>query len=329
MGLNKRLIDQAGTAGGAGAGNTADLAIVPYTGTGAAHTVTTDLEFSPDLIWVKNLDQAEGGMFNPKTRSFYGLETAGTSSEFAFSYFTANSDGFDVNASGGRHNSAGIDFVAYCFNAGGSPVTNTDGTVNTSVSANTNLGFSIVTCASSNTGNRLGHGLGATPQIVIARNYSSGGNWSVNSNVFGSYGSHKLLFNSDLDRRNDSNEITAATSTTFTVGGSGATTGTGIIYFCFTEVSGASKFGTFTGNGTNLSVSGFGFQPRLLIIKRYDSTGNWVIVDSARSGYEHYMNLNQAQSLESNIPTLDSDGFTVNNGRYNNSGGDFFYMAFA
>jgi len=326
MASNKRLIAAGPIASG---GNTADLAIVPYTGTGSTFTVTTDLEFSPDLIWVKNLGQAEGGMFDPKTLSFYGLETHGTSGQFAFSYFTANSNGFDVNSSGGRHNASGIDFIAYCFNAGGSPVTNTDGSVNTQVAANTNLGFSIVTCASSNTGNTLGHGLGTAPQIVIARNYGTGGNWSVNSNVFGSYGSHKLMFNNDLDRRNDSNEITAVSSTTFTVGGSGATTGANIIYFCFTEISGISKFGTFTGNGTNLSVTGFGFMPRLLIIKRYDSTGNWVVVDSERSNYEHYINLTQAQSLETNIPTLDSDGFTVNNGRYNNNGASFFYMAFA
>ena len=56
MGLNKRLIYQAG--GAAGVTNTDNFAPVLYTGNGGTQSITS-LDFQPDLVWIKNRDTTE------------------------------------------------------------------------------------------------------------------------------------------------------------------------------------------------------------------------------------------------------------------------------
>jgi hypothetical protein len=134
---------------------------------------------------------------------------------------------------------------------------------------------------------------------------------------------------------------TSPTSTVFTVGTSAATnSGSGTyVAYCFSEVAGYSKFGSYTGNGSNDGVFVYcGFLPRWIMIKRTDTTGmNWGIWDTAQNTYNVellslYANSSSAQINASDL-SLDgvSNGFKIrgNSLGINASGGTYIFMAVA
>ena len=282
MGLNKRLIS---TAAAGGADGTDNFDIVTYTGTGSSHTVTSSMLFQPDLIFVKNRDQSEGGMFNDSLRSFYGLGPDGSLSEFQFSYFTANSNGFDVNASGGRHNQSGIKFVAWCWKGGGAAVTNTNGTINSQVRANTDAGFSIVSYTGNQAVSTIGHGLSSAPEMIIAKSRSVAQNWAVYHKDAGNQ--YWMQLNGTTAKLDEAiwNDTTP-TNSVFSINGNGVINASGStnIAYCFHSVDGYQKIGSYAGNGTNQTIN-VGFTPRFVMIKAYTNSSaytSWAIFDSER-----------------------------------------------
>jgi len=129
---------------------------------------------------------------------------------------------------------------------------------------------------------------------------------------------------------------TAPTSTVFTLGdntqAADANDPDDHIAYCFHSVDDYQKVGSYEGDNDsgNQSITGLGFQPKFLLLKNADDTGNWVIIDSTRGNDEElYPNLSNAEANEPNRTTLDSDGFTVRNGRNNNNGDTFIYLAIA
>jgi hypothetical protein len=68
-----------------------------------------------------------------------------------------------------------MDIVAWNWLANGAGSSNTDGSITSTVSANTTSGFSIVSYTGTGTGNStVGHGLGATPKFIIVKTRSAG-----------------------------------------------------------------------------------------------------------------------------------------------------------
>jgi hypothetical protein len=134
---------------------------------------------------------------------------------------------------------------------------------------------------------------------------------------------------------------TTPTSSVFSVGTSGSVneSGKNQLAYCFAEIEGYSKFGSYTGNGSTDGPFVYtGFKPAFVIIKRTDTTNNWLMYDNKRDpdnlvGGILFPNLSDAESIETtnNILDFTSNGFKLRSSSVatNASGGTYIYMAFA
>lgn len=317
-----------------------------YTGNGATQSISNavnGVSFQPDLVWVKSRSNAYHGALVDNVRGvdkylYSSLTIAEETQTTALSSF--NSNGFSLAGSFGNVNANGTTYVGWQWKAGGTAVSNTAGTITSSVSANPTAGFSVVTYTGTGANATVGHGLGVAPKMMIVKQRSASGNYFVvwMSGVTSTTQSLWLgATNAILSTPNYWNS-TAPTSSVFSVGNDSATNGSGSTYvaYLFAEVAGYSKFGKYTGNGSADGPFVYcGFRPRFVMMKRTDSTGNWFIDDSSRSGYNVITSdlLAEATNVEASynggIDFL-SNGFkqkATANG--NASGGTYIFMAFA
>ena len=132
----------------------------------------------------------------------------------------------------------------------------------------------------------------------------------------------------------------APTSTSFSVGTYSNINGSGaqMVAYCFSEVSGFSKFGTYTGNGSADGTFVYcGFRHRWVLLKKASASGdNWTLLDTARSEF----NVSKARLLPSgsgaedstySIMDILSNGFKIRDTdtSWNGSGATFIFAAFA
>ena len=321
-----------------------------YTGTGSSNSVT-GLEFSPDLIWAKRrdtgghhhlwVDTIRGG-----TKSLMSNNTDAENSN-ANRDMTFLANGIRWNSDTGNANASGGTYVAWCWKAGGTAVSNSDGTITSSVSANTEAGFSIVSFTGNATsGATVGHGLNKKPKWIIVKERGNTNDWTVYHESLGYTGGGDtyVLF---LNLENDYGggfaggfNNTAPTSSVFSLGNSNETNKSGgsFIAYCWSEIPGYSKFGSYTGNGSSDGVVvELGFRPAWVMVKRVNQAAAWNIMDNKRAGYnsdnDYLQPDNDLAESDGSPGTVDllSNGFkcTTTSGTHNNSGGTFVYMAFA
>ena len=313
---------------------------VLYTGNGVGGTNITGVGFQPDLVWIKRRSDTEFHVWNDAVRGVpKNIYSNSTNAEDSGSLMSAIiSDGFTVQTDASV-NSSGSTYVAWNWLANGAGVSNTAGSITSTVSANTTSGFSIVSYTGTGSNATVGHGLGVAPKMVIVKGRSYIGDWKVyNSNVGATFqgflngteafqGSSPTIWNS-----------TAPTSTVFSIGtNSGVNTSGGtIIAYCFAEVKGFSKFGSYTGNGSADGTFVYtGFKPAFVMLKRTNDTAHWQMQDSKRIGFnpenERLYASDSAAEQTINFIDLLSNGFkciTTDAGA-NGSGDNFIYMAFA
>ena len=317
---------------------------VLYTGDGNASRSVSGIGFAPDWVWVKGRSTAYyHGLWDIVRTNKSALYSNATDAEDTTTGGTLtsfDSDGFTLpNVSGGFVNNSGTTYVAWNWLANGAGVSNTAGSITSTVSANTTSGFSIVSYTGTGSNATVGHGLGVAPKMVIVKGRSYIGDWKVyNSNVGATFqgflngteafqGSSPTIWNS-----------TAPTSTVFSIGtNSGVNTSGGtIIAYCFAEVKGFSKFGSYTGNGSADGTFVYtGFKPAFVMLKRTNDTAHWQMQDSKRIGFnpenERLYASDSAAEQTINFIDLLSNGFkciTTDAGA-NGSGDNFIYMAFA
>ncbi len=193
----------------------------------------------------------------------------------------------------------------------------------------------------------ISHSMNAVPEMYWVKNRgTTSTDWAVyHKGLNGGTNPHNyyLKLNSDGGEGSDSSYFGAApTKTAFAVNRSNTLTGHHdhkFVAYLFSSVAGISKVGSYTGNG---STSGptitTGFQPRFLILKRRQPTGQWAVFDTVRgltsSGsngdYLIYLNQNQAQS-EGTYIDLSSTGFTIKStwAGINSTSNDYIYYAHA
>ena len=321
---------------------------VLYRGTQSKQSIT-GYGFSPDLVWIKNrssavnhylLDQVRGA-----TKALFSNSTAAEDTD-PQSLQSFDSDGFTLGNSYG-FNASGDSYVAWGWKAGDSNVSNTDGSVTSTVRANQTYGFSIVSYTANNTNNAtVGHGLGAVPDFVLvtARNFPTATNWAVWHSSLGSIEYYLRLNTTDAVVTTDNTNFGTVdpTSTVMNLGYAGSTNSStyNYIMYCWTEKAGYSKFSSYEGTGNpNLSVTGLGFAPAWIMIKNIDDTGGaqWMIYDNTRdttnpiSAYLQAESTNTESAIGTNEISFDSDGFTVNSttDRLNRNGDTMIYAAFA
>jgi hypothetical protein len=312
---------------------------VLYTGNGSTQSVT-GVGFQPDFTWVKKRSGAERHvLFDAVRGAGYQLSSDLAVAEVYLNYTLTSfdSDGFS-NGNNGYTNESGHTYVAWNWKANGSGVTNTDGSITSTVSANTDAGISIVTGDFSASGtDTVGHGLGVAPDMIILKNRSLDYNWLIWHNSFtvseylaftaGSKGTYSNLWGSSLP-----------SSTVFGFSG-GVYNGDTFVAYCFAEKEGFSKIGSYTGNGsTDGPYIYCGFRPAFIMTKRTDTSGYWwEIVDTAREPYNPsdqtlYANVSDSEYTSSVYDKdLLSNGFKIRgtNGGHNASGGSYIFMAFA
>jgi hypothetical protein len=331
---------------------------VLYTGNSSNPRGITGVGFQPDFLWIKGRNANRNHMLVDAVRGYgtSAMNTLGTENPNAEqsdasnagqnvhygNIQSLNSDGFTVSqGTGGNANNTNANtntYVAWNWKANGAGVSNTDGAIASTVSVSTDSGFSIVTWNSGSAGNiTVGHGLGVAPSMVIMKVRSATGGWYVWFTGFS--GSQFLGLNTTdavgTDARLWANAV--PTSTVFSLeSGYYPAASQDMVAYCFAEVEGFSKFGSYTGNGsaTGPSVT-TGFRPSWLMIKRTDSTGDWIILDSARDATNPRDTFLEPNTSDGDATGNDVDfnatGFQLKStsASINASGGTYIYACFA
>jgi hypothetical protein len=201
------------------------------------------------------------------------------------------SNSYTLGTHGGT-NANGETRVSWNWSAGGgSGSSNTDGTIASTVSANTTAGFSIVKYTGNGSANQtVGHGLGTTPKFKIIKSLGAAAEgWVVTGLWLGSTVGNRIFLNTTAALGNPSGYYALDTSTTIGISASNNPTsqnasGQDYIAYCFAEKTGYSKFGTYEGNGNASGTFVYtGFKPAWLMVKRYSGgTNDWLILDNKR-----------------------------------------------
>ena len=320
------------------------MADTTYTGTGVTQNVlnsannTIGTTFQPDLVWYKNRSYSSGAshrLFDVSrgTNALYSNLTNAEANESAY-YSGTISNGFTVTGNDQSSNFSGSTFVGWQWKAGGSTVSNTNGSITSTVSANTTAGFSVVTYTAPSSGSAtVGHGLGVAPSLVIMKTRAYVLDWYVYHQSLG--GTQYLILDGTAAAATSSVvwNNTNPTSTVFSLGAGLATTGNMVAY-CWAAVAGYSAFGSYTGNGsTDGTFVYLGFRPRFIMFKRTDATSNWLIIDSSRGPYNPdqnrlFPNLSAAEDTSENYDLL-SNGFKLRDASGLANNGTIIYAAFA
>ena len=317
-----------------------------WTGNGADGRALTGVGFQPDWVWIKDRIDTESHCLTDAVRgATKSLRSNGTNAEAtdtdALQSF--NSDGFTVGNQGQVNKSNGDTFVGWSWKAGNSSgSSNSDGATASTVSANTTAGFSIVGWTGTGSATTVGHGLGATPQVVLLKNRSEVYGWQMYHESLGN-GKYVSLNSTDAEATSSQSwNDTSPTSSVFSVGASDSNnkSGNNIIAYCFVEKKGYSKFGSYTGNGNADGTFVYtGFKPAFVLMKKTSGgqARNWCILDNKREGFnpendQLHSNTTGAESMGSGT-TLDllSNGFKlrVTDDDKNGSGDPYIFMAFA
>ena len=314
-----------------------------WTGDGTNGRNITGYGFSPEFLWIKKRSGAEDHKLNDIVR---GVDKQLMSNRTEPEYTNTDqvraflSNGFTTDSSGST-NGNGATYVGWAWNAGGSTVTNTAGSISAQVRSNPTAGFSVVTYSGNGTsGATVGHGLGVKPAMVIikGRNASTGASEWVTQ--------HQSL-SGGVSASSSTFTLSSYTSVvylsgTYAAGAYGfdaqinGASGTYVAY-CFAQVAGYSAFGSYTGNGSSDGTFVFtGFRPRYVMLKRTNTTGDWIVYDAARSTYngitsEIYPNLSNAEDNSNVDLDFVSNGIKFRNSGFgvNGSGDTYIYAAFA
>jgi len=312
---------------------------VLYTGNGSTQSVT-GVGFQPDFIWLKSRSQAyDHGLVDAVRGVTKFLESNTTDAEATAANYTTSfdSDGFSLGVNN-RFNQSSATNVAWNWladNTSGS--TNTDGTITSTVSANQKAGFSIQTWTGDASGNAtVGHGLSQAPEFIIIKPRTEARHWLIWHKDFNDY-DKAMLFDTGTPADNRFGP-SAPTSLVYGLySGQGNRDGTNFVGYAFHSVDGYSKFGSYTGNGSDDGTFVYtGFRPAFVLTRRTDSTANWTIIDTTRSTYNDPDDNLQANSSNAEFTNtrydILSNGIKMRRGASgdtNASGGTYIYMAFA
>ena len=320
---------------------------VEYTGNNTANAIS-GVGFQPDMLWIKRTDAAQtfsNGVFDAvrgRSKSVITNLTIGEQTSTSTNDLVSfDGDGFTLGPSSqvSVNDNTGT-YVAWNWKANGSGVSNTDGTITSTVSANTDSGFSIVTYTGTGSAGTVGHGLSVAPSMIIVKNRDSSTDWHTFHASLGPTKYLKLNLTSGEGTASSVWDNTAPTDSVFSIAVDGNNNGSGnsIVAYCFAAIPGYSAFGSYTGNG---SADGpfiyTGFRPRFVMIKRTDSSDAWLMNDTSRSNYNgvnYWLQAESSGAESTNSPYQSiylSNGFklTGTSTSDNASGGTYIYMAFA
>jgi len=331
---------------------------VLYTGNSSDNAITNDgnSDLQPDLLWVKSRAATDNHMLFDSSRGFNGdndslyLEPNNTDAEAHDDdnhLKSFNSDGFTMQAGSSRTNNNTVTFVAWQWKANGGTTTSVSASGTTLASTHqtdSTSKFCIMTWTGSGTaGHKVTHGLGSVPKLIIVKKRSGADSWAVYHHKNTSapetdylHLDETIATTDSVDRWND----TAPTSTLITLGDAGVGNASSATYvgYCWDEVQGYSKIGSYTGNGSEDGPFVYlGFKPQWILFKNAGAAEEWVLQDTTRNP-NNPVTINMR--VDSNIAEADassidfdflSNGFKnrSDQAQVNSSGVTYIYMAFA
>jgi hypothetical protein len=316
-----------------------------YTGNGSSGTALTTGTFQPDFCWFKNRGTAEnsvlinainGASFNLSSN----LNRAETDVSAKVSAFTSTGVTLGSNA---ETNENSQPLVAWNWKAGTSFTNDASGTgigsIDSAGSVSTTSGFSIVKWTGTGATGTIAHGLGAVPRMIIVKSLANTTTWMCQH---ASIGNAKEIYLNNTSAAGNSTawNSTTPTSTVFSVtggAGDGVNASGDYIAYCFSNVKGFSKMGSYVGNGNADGPFIYtGFKPAWIMIKSATTAESWMLFDNKRLGFNpdnDYLLANAVDVEPADEEVLDivSNGFKprVTAGTLNTSGQTYIYMAFA
>jgi hypothetical protein len=332
-----------------GFGHQPDMVWVKHRGTSSLNPTICDRVRGGDKMSGSNITDAEDTKSHGEITSWNadGITVAdGTSGAYPRLYF----NDFDPFGAGGGN------YIAWSWSASGTtPVSNTQGSITSTVSTNTTSGFSIFSYTGTGASiTTVGHGCSSEPRLVFVKNRSSTGNWVTYHYGAGATGLYNpnqasLMLNTTNASANPASGaylsggyFSNVSSTTITLrdvnnASNVNATGNNYIGYAFADVKGFSKMGSYTGNGSTDGTFVYtGFKPSFIMIKNSNNSGTgWSMWDSKRNTYNLVNTYLQANStgaddtqafadfLSNGIKIRDSNSFC------NGSGNTIIYMAFA
>ena len=309
---------------------------------------TTDKGVS-GLVWTKNRDATDNHQLYDSSRGKQLILASNATSAEA-----TVTDGLQKFLAGGQQiednvaiNTSGESFVTWNWVANsGTTASNTDGSITSTVQANTTAGFSIIQYVGTSSNATVGHGLSSTPDWVMLKNLdqstAGSGDWMV---------WHKDIANTEYLSINDTDakatlatawNSTSPTSSVISIGTATRTNNSGDnhIIYAWHGVEGFSKFGKYVGN---LSSDGpfiyTGFTPTWLLIKNSADGSQWRLFDGKRNTFNPVN-----KSFRANDTTVEytdntyylvdflSNGFKIRGAGstdMNSTAGNYIYMCFA
>tara|TARA_R100000458_G_scaffold32989_1_gene30366 strand:+ start:1569 stop:2639 length:1071 start_codon:yes stop_codon:yes gene_type:complete len=325
-----------------------------WSGNGSAGRNITGVGFQPDWVWIKNRSRSSNHTIVDVTRGsgsypFSSTQTSAEDTGDTNQVSALISDGITIGSSTNT-NANSENLVGWFWRAGGGAgSSNTAGTINTTTtSVNTTAGFSISTYTGTGSASTIGHGLGVAPKVVMIKRRDDSGDWRVFTEMTGNQSQLSLNQTSAADSSNTTMwNSTSPTTTTFSIGTHSNVNSSGgtFVAYCFAEIKGYSKFGSYKGNGSTWGpFLNCGFKPAWVLWKRTDSANGWILMDNKRptvnsvsygSNPQNYLIEAQSNGAEATDTSYHvnflSNGFKIRNTNnvYNNTSGSYIFMAFA
>lgn len=306
------------------------MAATTYTGNAAARSLSNavnNVSFQPDLVWIKSrtpgatshalFDSVRG------TSKYLSSDTTAAETTNANTLTAFGADGFSLGTDTTLVNANANSYIAWQWRE--------------SITA----GLDVVSYVGTGVDGTVAHNLGVAPAMIIVKRSQTGAtsNWQVRHTSIAAANSIQLNLPNGAAAATTVWASTAPTSSVFTVGTSTDVNASGISYvaYCFAEIAGFSRFGSYTGNGLADGPFVFcGFRPRFIMIKITTLSNDWRIFDASRSSSNTskntlVANLSDPEDTVYNSTDILSNGFklrTADNST-NISGGSFIFAAFA
>lgn len=312
-----------------------------YDGNDTDNRAITGISFAPNCVWIKDRSNSNSHYLQDTVRgATKNLKVDGNDAEETrvSSIKSFTSDGWTMGTEAAV-NANSQSFASWSWKANGSGSANTDGDINSTVSANTTSGFSIVTYTGTGSSATVGHGLGAAPGFITVKRLDTNDSWQTYHKSLGA-GKFMQLNGTDAEATNNNRfGGTEPTTAVFSIGtdtGVNASGGTYVAY-CWAEKTGYCKIGKYKSNDQDFPNSPFiytGFKPQFIMFKNISTAANWVMTDDKRRTYNPtnkklYPNSADAE-VSDEIANLLSNGFKLDNstGDLNASTHEYIYAAF-
>ena len=265
-----------------------------WDGNNSDPTTISGLSYQPDMVWAKartGTYETQDHCVNDSVRGANNLFRMGKNNAEETddnNLLSFTSDGWTMG-NDGKINQASTTYCGWSWKAGTTSGLS-GGTITPSAySINTTSKFGIYKYTGTGSNGTIAHGLGTTPKMIWVKQTSGSENWRVYHEGLGDATKYMTLNGSgSVSTAASVWNSTAPTSTLFSIGTDGGvnTSSSTYIAYVWGDVSGFSKFGSYTGNGNADGTFIYtGFKPAFILLKNSATSSSWYIYDNKRPSY--------------------------------------------